>query len=350
MEQYEKLRREYPHFYYRGYEAEWEEGALNITYTFEIEGLSVFTPHWTFPLPQGRLEEIKGRVTEEMLFSLGMVELISYWKIACPPQVYIEKGKLDSEQIRWWKHLYFNGLGEFFYVNGIEEAREENFMEIHCQDFRTGKEPSSEEASPVSALEQEGKRSLSKGFLVPIGGGKDSAVTLDLLMDGGYPVYGYIINPRGASLNTAERAGLSDEKVMKVKRTLDQRMLELNRRGYLNGHTPFSALVAFSSLIGAAILAALGAVELWFAFSPKSVEEEMGVKVDERALFIATRSGHLTLKIMNGLLFAGAMLALVGYGFTKDALWMAVALTLCAVIIVTFLVLLAVNCYYEKKY
>ena len=29
---------------------------------------------------------------------------------------------------------------------------------------------------------------------------------------------------------------------------------------------------------------------------------------------------------------------------------MAVALTLCAVIIVTFLVLLAVNCYYEKKY
>ena len=254
MEQYEKLRREYPHFYYRGYEAEWEEGALNITYTFEIEGLSVFTPHWTFPLPQGRLEEIKGRVTEEMLFSLGMVELISYWKIACPPQVYIEKGKLDSEQIRWWKHLYFNGLGEFFYVNGIEEAREENFMEIHCQDFRTGKEPSSEEASPVSALEQEGKRSLSKGFLVPIGGGKDSAVTLDLLMDGGYPVYGYIINPRGASLNTAERAGLSDEKVMKVKRTLDQRMLELNRRGYLNGHTPFSALVAFSSLIGAAIL------------------------------------------------------------------------------------------------
>ena len=41
---------------------------------------------------------------------------------------------------------------------------------------------------------------------------------------------------------------------MKVKRTLDARMLELNRQGYLNGHTPFSALVAFSSLIGAAIL------------------------------------------------------------------------------------------------
>ena len=103
-------------------------------------------------------------------------------------------------------------------------------------------------------------------------------------------------------------------------------------------------------LTGAAILAALGAVEFWFAFSKNSMDAEMGVKVDERALFIATQSGHATLRVLSGLLFAGAVLALVGYGFTRDALWMAVALTLCAVIIVTFLVLLAVNCYYEKKY
>ena len=103
-------------------------------------------------------------------------------------------------------------------------------------------------------------------------------------------------------------------------------------------------------LIGAAILAALGAVELWFAFSPKNIEEEIGIKADERALFIATKSGHMALRILNGLLFAGAILALLGYGFTRENQWMTVALTLCAVVIVMFLVLLAVNCYYEKKY
>ena len=103
-------------------------------------------------------------------------------------------------------------------------------------------------------------------------------------------------------------------------------------------------------LTGTVILAALGAVEFWFACSRKSIEEEMGAKVDERALFIATQSGHATLRVLSGLLFAGAMLALLGYGFTKDALWMAVALTLCGVVIAMFLVLLAVNCYYEKKY
>ena len=103
-------------------------------------------------------------------------------------------------------------------------------------------------------------------------------------------------------------------------------------------------------LTGAVILAALGAVVFWFAFSRKSIEEELGAKVDERALFIATQSGHATLRVLSGLLFAGVMLALLGYGFTKDALWMAVALTLCGVVVAMFLVLLVANCYYEKKY
>ena len=103
-------------------------------------------------------------------------------------------------------------------------------------------------------------------------------------------------------------------------------------------------------LIGAAILAALGAVEFWFAFAQSSLEEEIQGKADERALFIAAKSGHTALRILNGLLFAGAMLALLGYGFTKDGLWMAVALTLCGVVIAMFIVLLAANCYYEKKY
>ena len=108
--------------------------------------------------------------------------------------------------------------------------------------------------------------------------------------------------------------------------------------------------VSLRHLIGAAILAALGAVEFWFAFSKNSLDEEMGIKADERALFIATKSGHLALRILNGLLLAGAMLALLGYGFTQDVLWMAVALTLCGVVIAMFIVLLAANCYYEKKY
>lgn len=243
MERYAELRNQYSRFFYRGFEVEKTPTELKITYHFEIEGLAEFAPCWTFPRPEGG-----GEPDKKLIFSLGLVELISYWKIACPPQVVVEAGELDEDQIRWWKHLYFNGLGEFFYVNNIKEADPENFMEIRC----AGREDSAETAA---AWEKNvPARSISQGVLVPIGGGKDSVVTLDLLRRAGLPVYGYIINPRGATVNTAGAAGLGEGRVMSVRRTLDPNMLELNRRGYLNGHTPFSALVAFSSLIAARLL------------------------------------------------------------------------------------------------
>ena len=243
MERYAELRNQYSRFLYRGFEVEKTPTELKITYHFEIEGLAEFAPCWTFPRPEGG-----GEPDEKLIFSLGLVELISYWKIACPPQVVVEAGELDEDQIRWWKHLYFNGLGEFFYVNNIKEADPENFMEIRC----AGREDS---AGTAAAWEKNvPARSISQGVLVPIGGGKDSVVTLDLLRRAGLPAYGYIINPRGATVNTAGAAGLGEGRVMSVRRTLDPNMLELNRRGYLNGHTPFSALVAFSSLIAARLL------------------------------------------------------------------------------------------------
>lgn len=110
-------------------------------------------------------------------------------------------------------------------------------------------------------------------MLVPVGGGKDSAVTLELLKGAGVPVYAYIINSRGATIHTTEAAGLDEDNVIYVKRTLDQNMLELNRQGYLNGHTPFSALVAFSGIM-AARMAGLSYV----ALSNESSANESTVK------------------------------------------------------------------------
>lgn len=254
MERYAELRNQYSRFFYRGFEVEKTPTELKITYHFEIEGLAEFAPCWTFPRPEGG-----GEPDEKLIFSLGLVELISYWKIACPPQVVVEAGELDEDQIRWWKHLYFNGLGEFFYVNNINEADPENFMEICCagrEDFMEIRCAGREDSAETAAAWEKNvpARSISQGVLVPIGGGKDSVVTLDLLRRAGLPIYGYIINPRGATVNTAVAAGLDGGRVMSVRRTLDPNMLELNRRGYLNGHTPFSALVAFSSLIAARLL------------------------------------------------------------------------------------------------
>lgn len=250
MKQYLSLREQYPRFAYRGYEIEENDSCLKITYRFETLGLSEFAPVWVFPKAEVDCRRwSEDRLMQDMIFSLGMVELISYWKIACPPTVTVEAGRLNQDQIDWWKDLYFNGLGEFFYVNGIKEADPNHFMDIQCAGQL--KDPCTDqykERHEECGVETDGK---GNGVLVPIGGGKDSAVTLELLRLAGKPVCAYIINPRGATIHTTEVAGLDASHVISAKRTLDSNMLELNRQGYLNGHTPFSALVAFSGIIAA---------------------------------------------------------------------------------------------------
>lgn len=235
MADFHELRSRYPVFRFLSFTVTETEKTLDIDYLFEIEGLSEFSPHWSFPKPE------KGSFADDdlirkMAFSLGMVELVSYWKLTCSPRVEILAGALDADQIDWWKQLYFGGLGEFFYRNGIETTKEV-FMDI----LSLGTVPAGEKV----------ERPALDGCLVPIGGGKDSAVTLELLRERGGKRFGYIINPRMATLDTAKAAEMPQDDVLSVQRTLDSRMIDLNRQGYLNGHTPFSALVAFSGLITA---------------------------------------------------------------------------------------------------
>ncbi len=81
--------------------------------------------------------------------------------------------------------------------------------------------------------------------IVPLGGGKDSVVTLEELR-GERKVVPFIINPRGATLDCARIAGFSDpEQLILLHREIAPELLDLNRQGYLNGHTPFSAMLAF---------------------------------------------------------------------------------------------------------
>lgn len=262
MHSYEQLRQMYSTFYYNGYDLEQSHDGIQITYHFAIEGLASFSPTWTFPDIDMKSKFNNDKILRNMVFSLGLVELISYWKIACPPKVIIQNASMSTVQIRWWKRLYWNGLGEFFYTNGIMAANEQNFMEIIPENGITPEDSFSDcaadtdlYAEQLCTLQSVGK---GAGCLVPIGGGKDSIVTLTVLQKYKPQLMAYIINPRGATLNTVKTAGMDADgrqinaiKLYAVKRTLDKKMLGLNKEGFLNGHTPFSAIVAFSATIAA---------------------------------------------------------------------------------------------------
>ncbi|MBQ6794801.1 MAG: hypothetical protein IJO83_01505 [Clostridia bacterium] len=232
MKTYSSLRVAHPTFFYKNYEISIKDGEMHVTYHFEIENLKAFSPSWVFPLGKEAIS-LDDENLKAMVFNLGLAELVSYWKITCSPNVVIECGSLTPSQTNWWKKLYFHGLGEFFYLNRINA--DESFMRITS--MGTGNIPAPSQ------------RYLS-GNLIPVGGGKDSNVTMELLGEFHNTNRPYIINPRGATLDSVRVANLSEE-TLTARRTLDPNMLALNKEGYLNGHTPFSAIVAFSSVITA---------------------------------------------------------------------------------------------------
>ena len=60
------------------------------------------------------------REKDIFLFNLGLAELISYYKLACPKTVILKAGCLDDAQKEFWKKLFYNGLGEFRFINNID--------------------------------------------------------------------------------------------------------------------------------------------------------------------------------------------------------------------------------------
>ncbi len=230
---YNSLREEYDFFRFQRYDYTLEKDSLYVKFYFSLNDEYFFTP--SFEIAKRKFYDFNNlgnNQIDTILFNIGMIELISYWKLACPKKVYITPFKLSEEQIKWWKKLYFNGLGEFFYLNGIKE-NVNDFMEIICE-------------SDISLNKI--NIPLSDATLVPVGGGKDSVVTLELLKNK-LPVIPLIINPRGATNECVKVAGFSEEQVAVIKRTLDSTMLRMNNEGFLNGHTPFSAMLAFYSLL-----------------------------------------------------------------------------------------------------
>ena len=171
------LRDRYRYFTYESWEYKTEENHLLITFHFNLNDEFQFKPEIRIPLPDGEADVSK---LEILIFNMGMAELVSYWKAACSPKVIIKAGTLDEDQIQWWKKLYFLGLGEFFYLNSIG-TNDRDFMDIIIDD-------------DAAVLAKVDLNDL-EGQLIPVGGGKDSVVSLELLepfRDSNIP---YIMNP-----------------------------------------------------------------------------------------------------------------------------------------------------------
>lgn len=232
-EKFEHFRQRYPIFTYDSYQYKQVGQDIYLQFRFLVGDDIVFEPqsiikyHPDFAnfFAHHSLSDL-----DTLFFHIGMIELISYWKSVCSPKILIKANSLPKASIDFWKKLYFNGLGEFFFVNNIHTTID-HFVEIEAEDREV----------PLIDVD------LYDKTIVPIGGGKDSVVTLEALRNK-KDVVPMIINPRGATVDCAKTAGF-DNNFMEIKRTICPNLLTLNAQGYLNGHTPFSAMLAFYTML-----------------------------------------------------------------------------------------------------
>ncbi len=224
------FRRDYPAFHYKSYHIQKDDGRITLRFDFEIPGLCTFSP--TTVIETGNLSLMNppdDEAARELVFSLGLVECVSYLKAVCPERLVVHCGALSEEDRRWWQKLYYHGLGEFLYRNDLQ-TDEQSLLTI-CA-------PEKKEASAPAAR-------FGMDVIIPVGGGKDSAVTATLLKNCGKRIRYFTVNDQPARTATVLAAGGSERDMIRTRRTIAPNLLKLNREGFLNGHTPFSAIVAF---------------------------------------------------------------------------------------------------------
>ncbi len=234
----EILRKKYPRFIYEKYSYKISGNNLEIFFDFTIEPDITFRPKIIIEnINKSRINKIEKRVLENLIFHLGLIEIPSYWKATCSPEIIIKAGYLNKEQIKWWKNLIIKGMGQFYYENKID-WRSQNFLKIKVDN-----------ATKQGLVTFSGK--LGKRYLVPFAGGRDSIVTLESLKQKTKNIALFSVNPIEKILETAKVSGIKNQII--VKRIIDKKLLDLNKRGFLNGHTPFTSLLSFISVLCAVL-------------------------------------------------------------------------------------------------
>jgi hypothetical protein len=227
-----ELRSKYPTFKYLNFSYKIEDSTLECKFTYSLPPDHTFTHQVTF-------ENIQAQPSSNIdsyIFNLGLAEMFSYWKLTCSPQVIIEAGHLSNKQLQFWHNLFIQGMGQYYYENNIDFTSHQ-FITLTS----TGNP-----LPPPSSTQFE-----SNSVLVPLGGGKDSLVTAELLKHH-YHITPIIVTPTTLASFTPSQMLVPTPPVV-VHRQLDSFMLELTKSGYLTGHIPYSSVLAFIFVLVAGV-------------------------------------------------------------------------------------------------
>jgi hypothetical protein len=235
------------------------------------------------------------------LKALHLVAGVSYYKCGVPTPIHTPA--LTAAERALVEALYDKGLRELAYRNGLAMPLPVELVEADAEELLRG------DPTPASATAPVGR-----GALIPVGGGKDSALVGDLVPDGQL----MSVNPVGAHEALARRLG---RPLRAVRRTMDPGLRTAVEAGAINGHVPVTAI---NSAVAVVLAVALGLRDVLMGLERSASEPTLvtddGVEVNHqfsksaeaesllRAVFAPTGVRYLSiLRPMTELAIGGAV-------------------------------------------
>jgi UDP-N-acetyl-alpha-D-muramoyl-L-alanyl-L-glutamate epimerase len=156
----------------------------------------------------------------------------SYYKAAAPDTIVVEDMALTAPARAAMRELYTQGLAEFRWTNGLA-------LDQHVDIVADA----ASAAAPALVRPPVPRRAL-----VPVGGGKDSIVSIELLRAAEVPTVLFTVGEHGplaATANVAKRPRVT------ARRAIAPELLALNAAGARNGHVPITAITSMVALLSA---------------------------------------------------------------------------------------------------
>jgi len=155
---------------------------------------------------------------------------VSYYKSFAPPTLICKPFAVDRVTAEFVQKFYEKGLAEFAFRNRLS-------LRGHFA-VRSSSTPPPE---PV-ALD------LPRRSCVPVGGGKDSIVTLECIKRSGEPLIVFSLGDPEPIRACISVAGVP---FVRVRRRLDSGLFKLNEAGALNGHVPITGILSAIATVSA---------------------------------------------------------------------------------------------------
>jgi hypothetical protein len=203
-----------------------------VTLRYALDEEIFFLEEFQLPV-EGPLSDAERERVDGLLSLLHWVAGVSYFKTALPPSVVCESGAPPPAVAALLEALYSEGLGELAYTNRLAGLPRPSF-------------PRGPVATPGAGEPAHAPRRV----LVPVGGGKDSAVAIEIVRRSGAELALFSVGDAPAILRTVAVAGLEH---LLARRRLDPGLAALNAAGALNGHVPITAIVSCVALLSAAL-------------------------------------------------------------------------------------------------